>query len=308
MPNLVPPIVTTKQAERYYHEILELIPKEHDFKPLMTVFLTENTDIKDIKKGFNLGIISAVKLYPAGATTNSSNGVKDISRIYKLLEKIALLGVPLLIHGESTDPQIDVFDREAVFIEKSLIPLREKVPGLQIVLEHITTKESVDYIIESDTSLAATITPHHLVLNRNSMFIEGIRPHHYCLPLAKRESHRQAIVDAAISGDSRFFLGTDSAPHFDHLKENSCGCAGIFSAPNALNCLLHVFEQAKALDKFEKFVSLNGAKYYGFDANNSFTKFSKMENPQEKIHKISVGRNTLTVFDPGFSLYWRQVL
>ncbi len=306
MPNLNPPIVTTEQAENYYRQILKLIPKEHDFQPLMTLFLTEKSKINDIEEGVNRGIIKAVKLYPAGATTNSENGVRDLLSIYKLLEKIARLDIPLLVHGEATDPKIDIFDREAFFVDKILEPLRKKIPELRIVLEHITTKESVDYVTDSDSNLAATITPHHLIINRNSMFKDGIRPHYYCLPLAKRESHRIAIIRAAVSGNPKFFLGTDSAPHLDHLKENACGCAGIFSTPNALSCLAHIFEAESALEKLEGFISLNGAKYYGLAANKSYIKLSKMKEPKEKIKKISIGHDTISVFDPGFSLYWKH--
>ena len=304
MPNLDPPVVNTQQAKNYYNQIFDFIPREHDFKPLMTLFLTEDSDIRDIEEGVKEGIINAVKLYPAGATTNSENGVRNISKIYKLLEKISFLGIPLLIHGETTEPQIDVFDREAVFVTKSLIPLRKRIPNLRIVLEHITTKESVDYVLDSDQNLAATITPHHLIINRNSMFAGGIRPHYYCLPLAKRELHRLALIEAATSGNSKFFLGTDSAPHFDHLKENACGCAGVFSTPNALSCLAHIFEKELALDKLEKFISLNGARYYGLSVNKSYTKFSKMNTPKENPKKINVGGNSITVFDPGFTLFW----
>ena len=306
MPNLDPPVLTTNQAWNYFQHISELVPKTHNFKPLMTLFLTEQSDILDIREGVKKGIVTALKLYPAGSTTNSSNGVRDISRIYSLLEKISLLNIPLLIHGEATDPKIDVFDREAFFIENTLAPLREKIPELRIVLEHITTKEGVDFILESDRNLAATITPHHLIINRSSMFLNGIRPHYYCLPLAKREVHRLALVNAAISGNPRFFLGTDSAPHLDNFKENACGCAGIFSAPNALKCLAHIFEKNAALDKLEGFVSLNGAKYYGFPANSSYTKLSKVIKPEGELKSISIGKNKITVFDPGFSLLWQH--
>ena len=306
MPNLDPPVVTTQQAKNYRNQILDFIPKEHDFKPLMTLFLTEDSDIRDIEEGVKEGIINAVKLYPAGATTNSENGVRNISKVYKLLEKISFLGIPLLIHGEATQSKIDVFDRESVFVTESLIPLRKRIPNLRIVLEHITTKDSADYVLDSDQNLAATITPHHLIINRNSMFIGGIRPHYYCLPLAKRELHRLALIKAATSGSSKFFLGTDSAPHFDHLKETACGCAGVFSTPNALSCLAHIFEQELALEKLEKFISLNGARYYGLPVNKSYTKFSKMNTPKETPKKINVGENSITVFDPGFSLFWEH--
>ena len=306
MPNLDPPVLTTNQAWTYFQHISELVPKTHNFKPLMTLFLTEQSDILDIREGVKKGIVTALKLYPAGSTTNSSNGVRDISRIYSLLEKISLLNIPLLIHGEATDSNIDVFDREAYFIENTLAPLRKKIPELRIVLEHITTKESVDFILKSDRNLTATITPHHLIINRSSMFLNGIRPHYYCLPLAKREVHRLALVNAAISGNPRFFLGTDSAPHFDNFKENACGCAGIFSAPNALKCLAHIFEKNAALDKLEGFVSLNGAKYYGLPANSSYTRLSKVIKPNEELKSISIGKNKITVFDPGFSLLWKH--
>ncbi len=306
MPNLHPPIITTQQAKSYYSQILEVVPKEHSFKPLMTLFLTEQSDILDIEEGVKRGIVSAVKLYPAGSTTNSSNGVKNILHIYRLLEKLSHLDIPLLIHGEATDSEIDIFDREAVFIEKTLAPLRKSIPELRIVLEHITTQEGVDYVSASQHNLGATITPHHLLINRNNMFLNGIRPHYYCLPLAKREVHRLALVNAAISGNPKFFLGTDSAPHLDNVKENACGCAGIFCAPTALSCLAHIFEKNSALNNLEKFVSLNGAKYYGLPANSKYTRLSKVETPMKQLKSVSIGKNKVTVFDPGFSLLWQH--
>ncbi|MBO6941069.1 MAG: dihydroorotase, partial [Deltaproteobacteria bacterium] len=242
----------------YRGRIMAALPEGHDFTPLMTLYLTEQTDPADVAAGFADGVVTAVKLYPAGATTNSQSGVRDIEKAMPVLEKMADIGMPLCVHGEVTDPDIDIFDREAVFIERVLEPVRKRLPGLRVVMEHVTTSNGVDYVRSQQNDMAATITTHHLIINRNAILAGGIRPHYYCLPVAKRESHRLALREAATSGDARFFLGTDSAPHLDPLKESACGCAGIFTAINTMPLLAHVFEEEAALDRLEAFASLNG--------------------------------------------------
>ena len=240
MPNLVPPVVTGADAKAYRDRILTAL-KRSDAKstpsgaPLMTLYLTETTDPDDVAAAAAEGLVQAVKLYPAGATTNSDSGVRDIEAVLAVLERMAEIGLPLCVHGEVTDPEIDIFDREAVFIERVLDPVRRRVPGLRVVMEHVTTSDAVDYVSSVASDLAATVTPHHLILNRNHLLVGGIRPHYYCLPIVKRDSHRLALRKAATSGDARFFLGTDSAPHADHTKEAPCGCAGVFNAPNTLS-------------------------------------------------------------------------
>ena len=306
MPNLEPPIITFAQAMHYYKKIKALIKSKNKFEPLMTLFLSEDTKAEDIKDGVNSGIIKAIKFYPQGATTNSSGGIKKISKIYSLLEKIPDLNIPLLIHGETSNSQIDIYDREAYFLDETVADIRTKIPELKIVLEHITTKESVEYILENNENIAATITAHHLILNRNHLFDGGIRPHFYCRPIVKREKHRMAVRKAAISGNSKFFLGTDSAPHFTKFKENSCGCAGIFSAPNALGYVVQVFEEDSSLDKLEKFISINGANFYNLPINSTYTKFTKFKEAVKYPDKINVGKKLITVFNPGYPLYWRN--
>jgi dihydroorotase len=241
MPNLVPPVVTGADAAAYRARILAALPEGADFTPLMTLYLTEDTDPDDAAAAHASNLIHAVKLYPAGATTNSASGVANFARVQGVLERMADIGLPLCVHGEVTDPAVDIFDREAVFIDRVLDPLRRRVPGLKVVMEHITTSQGVDYVKAHDTDLAATITTHHLVINRNHILAGGIRPHYYCLPVAKREEHRIALRVAATSGDARFFLGTDSAPHTDPAKLQPCGCAGCFTAPNTMPILAHVF-------------------------------------------------------------------
>ncbi len=304
MPNLVPPVVTVEDALDYRKRIMAAVPKAHDFTPLMTLYLTETTDPQDVATGFRDGTVTAVKLYPAGATTNSQSGVTDISKVYGVLEKMAEIGMPLCVHGEVTDPAIDIFDREAVFIEKVLDPLRNHIPELQIIMEHVTTRNGVEYVKANDTGLGATITTHHLIINRNAILAGGIRPHYYCLPVAKRETHRLALREAATSGDRRFFLGTDSAPHIDPLKENACGCAGIYSSPNTLSCLAHVFEEENALDKLEAFASLNGPAFYGLEKNTGTTTLTKRKEPVNYPKTRNTGAGAVTVFDPMFPLYW----
>ena len=304
MPNLVPPVVTTADAIRYRERILAAKPKADFFNPLMTLYLTEDTDTADVAAGFADGIVTAVKLYPAGATTNSASGVKDITKVYPVLEKMAEIGMPLCVHGEVTDPSVDIFDREAVFIDTVLDPLRRRISGLKVVMEHVTTRQGIDYVLSQEESLGATITTHHLIINRNAILAGGIRPHYYCLPVAKREEHRLALRSAATSGDRRFFLGTDSAPHSDPNKETACGCAGIFTAPNTLSCLAHVFEEEKALEKLEAFTSLNGPAFYGLEPNEDRITLVKRDEPVACPEKIHTGDGDVTVFDPMFPLYW----
>ena len=246
---------------------LAAVPAGDIFTPLMVLYLTETTCPADLQKGAEAGIISAVKLYPAGATTNSDSGVRDIEKVMPVLEKMAETGLPLLVHGEVTDSDIDIFDREAVFIERVLAPLREKLPELRIVFEHITTAQAADFVLSGDENLAATITPHHLIINRNAILAGGIKPHYYCLPVAKRESHRQALLAAVLADTGKVFLGTDSAPHIDAAKLQPCGCAGIFNAPNTLACLAQLFENHQALDKLENFTSIYGPEFYRLPVN-----------------------------------------
>ncbi len=267
MPNLRPPVVTTEDALGYRRRILDALPPETTFEPLMTLYLTDHTPGDEIRRAVDSGRVHGVKLYPAGATTNSDAGVTDIKRIGEVLTVMAELDLPLLVHGEVTDPDIDVFDREAVFLERILAPLVEAHPELKIVMEHVTTAEGVSFVENARNGVAATITPHHLLMNRNAIFSGGIHPHHYCLPVLKRERHRQALVRAATSGNTRFFLGTDSAPHSVETKEATCGCAGIYSAHAALELYAGVFEDAGALDRLEAFASFHGADFYRLPRN-----------------------------------------
>jgi len=302
MPNLVPPVVTGSDAAAYRDRITDALPVDADFTPLMTLYLTEQTDPDDVAAAAESGLISAVKLYPAGATTNSASGVKDFDKVRAVLERMAEIGLPLCVHGEVTDADIDIFDREAVFIDRVLDPIRRATPGLRTVMEHITTSNGVDYA-KSQDNLGATITTHHLIINRNHILVGGIKPHYYCLPVAKREEHRLALRAAVTSGDARFFLGTDSAPHTDPNKENSCGCAGCFTATNTMSLLAHVFEEEDALDKLEGFTSLNGPAFYGLPVNETILTLTKGEAvviPE----KIISEEGPVTVFDPGFPVYW----
>ena len=268
MPNLKPPITSVEAAVAYRDRIMAALPKEAHFTPLMTAYLTDDLAPEVLIEGHRQGVLTAAKLYPANATTNSAAGVTDLERIAPLLEAMEDLAMPLLVHGEVTDPAVDIFDREAVFIERHLIPLRQRHPGLKVVLEHITTEEAVQYVSGCDPRLAATITPHHLHLNRNAMFAGGLRSDFYCLPVVKREAHRRALVKAATSGEPCFFLGTDSAPHPRSGKESACGCAGIFNAMHALESYATVFEEAGALDLLEGFASEHGPRFYGLPLNN----------------------------------------
>jgi dihydroorotase len=304
MPNLVPPVVTAAQAVAYRERIHAVWPEGAGFTPLMTLYLTEDTDPADVAHAFAAGIATAVKLYPAGATTNSASGVRDFVKVRPVLETMAEIGMPLCVHGEVTSHDVDIFDREAVFIDKVLKPLRKRTPDLRVVMEHVTTQDAVDYVRDTPKGLGATITTHHLIINRNHILAGGIRPHYYCLPVAKREVHRVALVQAAVSGDPRFFLGTDSAPHTDANKLLPCGCAGVFSAPNTLSCLAEVFEAAGKLKALEAFVSVNGARFYGLPLNEERIRLVKGD-PVTYPAQIETGDGPVTVFDPGFPLHWR---
>ena len=307
MPNLVPPVVRGDDAKAYRERILKALPEGSDFEPLMTLYLTETTDPDDVEAAAKSGLVKAVKLYPAGATTNSASGVTNFKAVMPVLERMAKIGLPLCTHGEVVDSEVDIFDREAVFIERVLTPIRKNIPDLKVVMEHITTKDGVDYIGETEKNLAGTITTHHLIINRNHILAGGIKPHYYCLPVAKRELHRQALRRAATSGDKRYFLGTDSAPHIDPLKENSCGCAGCFTATNTMSCLAHVFEEEGALDRLEAFTSLNGPAYYGLPVNKGSLTLEKTSEQVVYPSKIESKEGPVTVFDPGFDLYWKVV-
>ena len=302
MPNLKPPVTTAEQALAYKKRILAAVPRGMAFEPLMTLYLTDNLDPAEIARAKAAGVV-ACKLYPAGATTNSDAGVTDLRKIYPVLEAMQREGVLLLVHGEVTTSDIDLFDREAVFIERHLMPLRRDFPGLKIVMEHITTAEAVQYVSAADSHLAATITVHHLLYNRNAIFTGGIRPHYYCLPVLKRETHRQALVQAATSGDPRFFLGTDSAPHPAHLKEHATGCAGCYTAHAAIEMYTEAFDQAGALDKLEGFASLFGADFYGLPRNTDrITLRRENWTPPESY---AFGEAELKPLRSGESLPWR---
>ncbi|MGV1870976.1 dihydroorotase [Agrobacterium rosae] len=304
MPNLVPPVVTTADAIAYKDRIVKAIPAGDRFEPLMTLYLTEHTSPDDVEEGKNSGLITAVKLYPAGATTNSHGGVGNMDKAMPVLERMAKIGLPLCVHGEVTTPEVDIFDREKVFIDTVLDPLRQRLPELKVTMEHVTTRDGVDYIGASKANLAGSITTHHLIINRNAILVGGIKPHYYCLPVAKREEHRLALRAAATSGDKRFFLGTDSAPHVDPLKECACGCAGVYTSINTMSCLAHVFEQDGALDKLEAFASLNGPAWYGLAPNEDTITMVRRDEPVSFPAKIDTGAGLVTVFDPMFPLHW----
>jgi dihydroorotase len=305
MPNLVPPVTGVAGARAYRERILAALPAAVSFTPLMTCYLTDTTDPREIARGFEEGVCTAVKLYPAHATTHSASGVTDYEQIMPVLERMAALGMPLLIHGEATDPEVDVFDREAVFIDRVLDPMRRRLPELRIVLEHITTAEAVAHVRSAGANLAATITAHHLVINRNAIFTGGIRPHLYCLPIAKREKHRRALRRAATSGNPRFFLGTDSAPHAVPAKEAACGCAGIFTAPYALEIYAEVFDEEAALDRFEAFAALNGPTFYGLPPNEALVTLRRESFPVPE--RVGEGETALVPFPAGETLRWRFV-
>jgi dihydroorotase len=307
MPNLVPPVVTLDDAVAYRDRILAALPADMAFEPLMTLYLTEGTSPADVERAAASGVVKAVKLYPAGATTNSHGGVRDLAKVMPVLETMARIGLPLCTHGEVTTPEVDIFDREAVFIETVLDPLRRRLPELRVVMEHITTEEGVAYAAEGGDRLAATITTHHLIINRNHILAGGIKPHYYCLPVAKREKHRLALRKAATSGSPRYFLGTDSAPHVDALKEHACGCAGCFTATNTMSLLAHVFEEESALDKLEAFASLHGPAFYGLPVNEETMRLEKRAEPCAWPEKIVSDTGPVTVFNPGFPVHWHVV-
>lgn len=304
MPNLSPPILNGKEAVQYRKRIEKAVPKDDKFLPLITIYLTEKTDSREIEESYKNGFIFAAKLYPAGATTNSESGVKNIHNIMPLLETMARIGMPLLIHGEVTSEDIDFFDRERIFLETTLDFICKELPELKITLEHITTKDSVSYIKNGNSNLAGSITPHHLTLNRNAIFSGGLRPHYYCLPLIKRETHRLALVKAAISGSSKFFLGTDTAPHFVTDKESDCGCAGIFNTINCISILAQVFDNEKSISRLEKFISKNGCKHYNLNTNKKKLKLLKSEHPLKFDKFLYIKNNKISVFEPNFPVYW----
>jgi dihydroorotase len=303
MPNLVPPVTDVAAARAYRDRILAALPSSADFTPLMTCYLTDATDPGEVARGWEEEVFAAVKLYPAHATTNSASGVTDYPRVLPVLERMSALGMPLLIHGEVTDPEVDMFDRETVFIDRVLDPLRSRLPELRIVLEHITTEEAVDYVDSAGPNLAATITAHHLMINRNAIFAGGVRPHLYCLPIPKREKHRRALRRAASSGNPRFFLGTDSAPHAVPAKETACGCAGIFTATCALEIYAEVFEEEGAPDRLEAFAALNGPAFYRLPVNE--TQVTLRREPFAVPEVIGEGANALVPFRAGETLRWR---
>ncbi|MDB2549054.1 dihydroorotase [Paracoccaceae bacterium] len=305
MPNLVPPVVTGDDARAYRDRILAALPDGMTFTPLMTLYLTEGTDPNDLASAHAAGLITAVKLYPAGATTNSASGVRDIGNVRAVLERMAEIGLPLCIHGEVTRHNVDIFDREKVFLDTVLDPLRRDIPELKVTLEHVTTSDGIDYVREASGDIAATITTHHLMINRNHILVGGIKPHYYCLPVAKRATHQEALRKAVISGNPRFFLGTDSAPHTDPNKESACGCAGCFTATNTMACLAHVFEEEGALDKLEGFASLFGSARYGLAPNDATITLVKDDTPVTYPTKIETEDGPVTVFDPGHPLFWR---
>lgn len=298
MPNLAPPITSVEAASGYRDRILAAAAG-HDFTPLMTCYLTDNVDPEELARGHADGIWVAAKLYPAGATTNSASGVTDIRNIYPALERMQATGMVFCIHGEVTDPEVDVFDRESVFIERTLAPLVRDFPALKIVLEHITTKQAAQFVADAPDNVAATVTPQHLHLNRNALFQGGLRPHAYCLPVVKREEHRLAVRAAAVSGSPKFFLGSDTAPHARAAKESACGCAGIFNAPHALESYIQVFEEEGALDRFEAFASEHGARFYGLPLNDGKLTLERFE------HQIPETIEGLVPFHAGEALRWR---
>jgi dihydroorotase len=305
MPNLMPPIVTTEMAQAYHERILAALPPGMRFEPLMTLYLTDNTVPSEIIKAGKSGVVHGVKYYPAGATTNSAAGVTDIAKCYATLETMEETGIPLLVHGEVTDPEVDVFDKEKVFLDRVLIPITQRFPHLRLVFEHITTREAVKFVTGAPGHIAATITAHHLLLNRNALFQGGIRPHHYCLPVLKRETHRQNLVEAAISGNPKFFIGTDSAPHSRSAKENTCGCAGIYTAHAAIELYAEAFEQAGALDKLEAFASFYGADFYRLPRNNDSIRLKK--ESWNVPAQLEFGGETLVPLRAGDSVSWKLI-
>jgi dihydroorotase len=303
MPNLKPPIRTTQQALNYRERILGVLPEDTRFEPLMTLYLTDDTPPEEIARAKLSGRIHGVKLYPAGATTHSDEGVTRLSRCFHTLEKMQELGLPLLVHGESTDPAIDIFDREKAFLEEVLGPALERFPRLKVVLEHITTRDAAQFVEVMSDNVAATITAHHLLMNRNALFMGGLRPHHYCLPVLKREEHREALVEAATSGNPKFFLGTDSAPHARTAKEAGCGCAGIYTAHAAIELYATAFEEANALDKLEGFASLHGARFYGLPVNED--KITLVREEWRVPERLTFGAEELVPLRAGETIAWK---
>ncbi|WP_294336943.1 dihydroorotase [uncultured Sphingomonas sp.] len=305
MPNLSPPVTDVAAAEAYRTRILAALPEGSDFTPLMTCYLTDATDPAEVRRGFESGVFTACKLYPAHATTNSAHGVTSIAHIAPVLEAMQAIGMPLLVHGEVTDPAIDIFDREAVFIERVLIPLLADFPALKVVLEHITTAEAAAFVVDHPERIGATVTPQHLVINRNAIFAGGLRPHAYCLPVAKRETHRVAVRKAVTGGAPNIFLGTDTAPHMVEAKESSCGCAGIFSALTALELYLEVFDEDGAIERFEAFASENGPRFYGLPLNDCTVTLERVDLPVPA--QFSAGDSHVVPFRSGETLRWRMV-
>ena len=303
MPNLVPPVISVVDAAAYRQRILDALPEGSDFTPLMTCYLVDHADAAEIERGFGEGIFTAAKLYPAHATTNAAHGVTDVRTLYPALEAMQRIGMPLLVHGEVTDPDIDIFDREAVFIERVLSKLVGDFPELKVVFEHITTAEGVAFVESTGPNVAATVTPQHLVINRNALFAGGLRPHAYCLPVAKREHHRLTVRRAATSGSPKFFLGTDSAPHAVERKEAACGCAGIFNAPFALESYAKVFEEEGALDRFEAFASENGPRFYGLPLNEGRVALERAS--VDVPESLPAAGSALVPFHAGETLPWR---
>ena len=306
MPNLKPPVTTVEQAAAYRDRIVAALPEGASFEPLMTLYLTDNTPASEVIKAAASGFVKAVKLYPAGATTNSDAGLTDIAKAYDTLAEMERVGLPLLVHGEVTDPKIDLFDREKVFIDTVLLPLTLRFPKLKVVMEHITTKDASEFVANSPLTVAATITAHHLLYNRNAIFQGGIRPHWYCLPVLKRESHREALVAAATSGNPKFFLGTDSAPHARQTKEASCGCAGCYTAYAALELYAEAFEQAGALDKLEAFASFNGPDWYGLSRNTSKVTLLKQDWIVPADYPY-ISTDTIVPLRAGETLSWKMI-
>ena len=304
MPNLWPPVTTTELAQAYRQRILDALPEAANFEPLMTLYLTNNTSVEEIKRAKASGFVHGVKLYPAGATTNSDAGVSNLAKCTTTLEAMQDIGMPLLVHAEVTDSDVDVFDRERVFIERNMITLLKNFPALKVIFEHITTKDAADFVMESPSNVAATITAHHLLMNRNDMFKGGIQPHHYCLPILKRESHRLALVEAATSGNSKFFLGTDSAPHSKHSKEAACGCAGMYTAHAAIELYAEAFEKANALDKLEGFASFYGADFYGLPRNTQ--KITLVKESWQVPASFPFAGDELIPLRAGQSIAWKM--
>ena len=305
MPNLATPVTMVDQARTYRQEILDSVSEGVDFEPLMTLYLTDKTTAETINAAKESGFIHALKLYPAGATTNSDAGVTDISNIYPALKAMEAVGLPLLVHGEVTDPDIDIFDRERIFIETILAPLIQRFTDLKIVMEHITTRDAVEFVTSASDKVAATITVHHLLMNRNAIFTGGIRPHHYCLPILKREDHRQALVEAAISGNPKFFLGTDSAPHSQGAKESACGCAGMYTAYNAMELYTEVFDNAGELDHLEGFASIHGANFYDLPQNSGSITLKR--ESWEVPGYLPLGQEKVIPLRAGEACLWKMV-